>query len=310
MEKNTVLIIMVGFWLLMAFPVYGFDGATPYVREVRLKFPSRDSGYSIGDVIIIEAFVTAATDFTLDRRDMAMARTRVHPWLERVIEVTFDRMGTYTGYSLRFTYQIFFVTDEQQALEIPEYPLIFVKGEESFRVVVSSFPFSLSPLVGKDWERLEFMPDVIPRPPRVAYVAAGSGALFVLGMWLLIFVAGGRIRNAFVRRRHSPFRRALRLLRDVKDAYAAFRLAHQAINAYSGKAFFLSRLDFFMTEHAGFAAYRPDLEEFFARSNRLFFGREDERIGEGWCTDEGARIYLVALLEKLSFAERSERSGV
>lgn len=256
--------------------------ATGPVRSVSLEAP-RSYGLRAGDRIRHRIRVEVAAGAELQVATLPAERD-IHRWLElQSVSVQRRRGEDIDRYTLRLRYQVFATPNQVEAHRLPGFTVAWGSGEESGRVVVPDWRFTLTPLLGKAVERRKgsfevLQPDIPPEPLPISEqalrVAGWSAASLALGAFLL---ATGPLRGRF--RRSRPLARAHRQLRrlrrgpaDWERVRAGYRVLHRALDETAGEAVFEGRLDRLRDRVPALEPASDELAAFFAESRNLFFG--------------------------------------
>jgi mxaA protein len=270
-------------------PIPGWSAVlrpNPNVQNFKVYGP-RAFGLLTGDKVRHQLHITVAKPYRLQRSSLPPSQW-LNTWLElqhvRVAQAQQDRR---TRYVITIDYQIFSTPRAVTFDVIPGFDLRFGAKDESFKLAVPAWTFSISPLLKPEPE-VQAVAEIPLRadvpPPRVdaaqsVYGLEVFGFLSAVCAVLGLYLAG---YGAFGRRGKAPFAKACRRLRalrrsddDEGSLHQGFRVVHQAFNETAGQVVFAEHLERFFASRPSFASRRASVETFFTASRQLFF---DERI--------------------------------
>lgn len=253
------------------------------VKALRFRGP-RAFGVLAGDKVRLELLVAVEQPYRVQRSSLPPSRW-VNSWLElQTVKLRQTRAERLNRYRVAVNYQIFATPRAVTLDAIPGFELRFVGAGDNFALRVPSWIFSMSPLLKPEPEansiaeipvRADAPPLLVDATMPVVGVALFSALSALLGVYWLY-------SNAlwpFSRRTDAPFARACRRLRALKrrapEAQVlpeGFRLVHRAFNQTAGEVVFAEHLERFFAKQPAFAERRAEVEAFFHRSRRLFFG--------------------------------------
>jgi len=233
----------------------------------------RPFGYVIGDEIPQRIIVETRPGIALQPGSLP-AKGRINRWLNlNAVQVTQSGQR----YQIDLLYQVFYAPLEVKLLTLPGFNLQLSQGANTFSQAVPAWSFTVSPLrelsVRKD-EHGEYMrPD---QPPRLLdNSAARLGLISGLSVALLIVAYLGFLYGYFPQlARRTFFKKALGKLSRLsdKDLEQALTIVHQALNQLNQQPLFAAQLKSFYQQHPAYQPLNPQLQWFFAVSNRYFFG--------------------------------------
>lgn len=259
--------------LLLALAAPGL--APPAFAEVAIRTePPRGYGWWLGDRLTHVVTLAPPPGYTLDPASLPRPRA-VEYWLDltdaRTEKTTLDGRP-----AIRITteWQNFYAPMEPSRRDVPPWQARFLGPGAPEVVEVPGFSFVTSPIrpiVAKN-DASELRPDegIAPLPvARLARETAGFGLLALLALGGLAFHQGWWPFHA---RPERPLTRALARLRRAPDLRARVLALHRGLDAAHGAPLLAADLAGFLAAHPEFAPLAPEIESFFARSARLFFG--------------------------------------
>lgn len=248
---------------------------------VRTIEPTRDVGYTVGDILTRTAILEVKQPYELLPTSLPIAgneqkRQNKGQGIE-VREVTVEKStGTGTNiYTIHLSYQVFTNKMVARPASLPPEFIKFGGRGENFKARIPSWNFRISPLavfgavnIEKDMStfRGPLLLDATQQR-QVLQLLLGVLSLSALG---LLYILGAR---AWLPRMGRPFAHAWRDLKKLPGnensiAPALSRL-HQAFNASLGAGVFDAAG--FMAHKPGFAPISADIERFFTLSRSVFF---------------------------------------
>ena len=242
--------------------------------EATVEQPARSFGHVIGDV------VTQRVLLQRDGRDFEPAALpgagRIGAWLERrAPRIETDADGRRW---LVVDHQLINAPDTLRTIRLPAWELKARAGGPA--LAVGEWQLSVAPLTTRWALASAGLPDLLPdRPaPTIATeplrrrVAIWTGAaLLVLAAWAGWVVRRNRRANA-----GQPFAHAWRELHSLDPASPqAWRVLHAAFDRTAGRVLQASTLPVLFERAPHLEAMRPQIEQFYARSQALFFGEDD-----------------------------------
>ena len=237
--------------------------------------PAHDFGYSIGDVLVMTSKIVTPSRVSLDERSLPAGTKRINEWLELSVSLESANDGITNTYTIGYRYQIFFPPRSVERIEIPEYPLSFQDGKESFKVFVPSYSFLISPINKKNLT-LDIAPDAkIIFPSLVLFMSASGLFLFSFTALLLLFVLP-RMRYVKAFRTQSPFAVLGEKIHAAETAEEALLAIHGTLDAFAGHTCFADNMRQFLEDHPAFSGVEKELRDFFRISNGIFFAETGE----------------------------------
>ena len=250
--------------------------ALPAAAEVELRAdPPRAYGWWLGDTLTHVVTLVPPPGFTLDPASLPRPRA-VEYWLDlTAVRTEAVRIEGRDGARIITEWQNFYAALEPARRDVPPWEARFLGADgaaETARVPGWSFVTSpIRPILAPS-NPAALQPDagIAPLPAgRYARASLGFGLLALLALAGLAFDQGWWPFHA---RPERPFTRALARLRRAPDARGRMLALHRGLDAAHGAPLLAADLPGFLAAHPEFAPLRAELEAFFARSARLFFG--------------------------------------
>lgn len=271
----------------------------------------RAFGYTIGDVLSQRVRLAAGGHRGAPDEVVMPSGGRVGVWLERLparIETAAD--------GSRWLVLAYQVTNAPSALTQTALPALELRTHAGNVLRVPAWPISIGPLAPDaafGAGRLAAMqPDRGPAPLALApierRIAIGLACLAAtLIAWLGWWVWRNRREAAGL-----PFARAWRELRRQgaasggEDADAAWRIVHRSLNETAGFVVHLSSLPGLFARAPWLQPLRPQLEQFYLRSEARFFSLTRDELPTLGASDASPPT-LAALTRALYRAEKDQR---
>lgn len=248
---------------------------------VRTIEPTRDVGYTVGDILTRTAILEVRQPYELLPTSLPIAgndKKRQNKGLGiEVREVTVEKStGAGTNiYTIHLSYQVFTNKVVARPAALPPEFIKFGGKGENFRARIPSWNFRISPLsvfgavnIEKDMSgfRGPLLMDTTGHR-QMLQVLLGVLSLSALG---LLYIVG---TYAWLPRMGRPFAHAYRdlkkLPKDETGIPQAVSRLHQAFNISSGAGVFDAAT--FMAKKPGFAPISAEIERFFNLSRSVFF---------------------------------------
>lgn len=248
---------------------------------VRTIEPTRDVGYTVGDILTRTAILEVKQPYELLPTSLPIAGTdkkRQNKGLG--IEVREVKVEKSTGagtniYKIQLSYQVFTNKVVARPAALPSELIKFGGKGENFKARIPSWNFRISPLsvfgaVNVERDMSTFRGPLLldaTRNRQTLQLLLGILALSTLG---LLYILG---THSWLPRMGRPFAQAYRDLKKLTTdeagvAQAVSRL-HQAFNASTGAGVFDAAT--FMSRKREFAPISADIERFFNLSRSVFF---------------------------------------
>lgn len=261
------------FWLVL-FACIPSQTAPPVTVEFKTPPPF---GYGVGSVIRHQVELFVPTPWQLDIAQLP-TKGQLNRWLE-IRDFAYEQRRENGGirYRLRIDYQIFPSLQQALALEIPSVSLSLTTSTGKRQAVsIPAWSFTTNPLIPAQWSdaQVEVRPlwqpqaiDLFPHWQRLAAISAGLLSVGLILSW----------RHYRLPSQRLPFARALpKIRRAVRkgETEAALRAFHQALNETAGQALFAGQLAEFLARKPAFAPLKQELQQFFEKSQRFFYRRQ------------------------------------
>jgi mxaA protein len=267
------------FWLLGA---HAEDGIVTDPRvNIRTIEPTRDVGYTVGDILERTVILEAQKPYQLLETSLPIAgNDKKRRGKGSGIEVREVHLEKSTGigkniYTLHLSYQVFTNTIVAKPAALPAEMVKFGGEGKNFEVRIPSWSFRISPLAVYGSVVVERDMSGFRGPLKLdatryyhgLWAALGVLALALLG---LLYVLG---TSSWLPRMGGPFARAYRDLKKLPAtpegvAQGVTRM-HQALNSTAGNSVFDTAG--LLKRKPGFAPVAPELEQFFGLSRTVFF---------------------------------------
>lgn len=276
---RLLLIAVSLFWLI---PAHAEDGVVTDPRvSVRTIEPTRDVGYTVGDIlertIILEAkkpYVLLETSLPIGGNDKKR-RGKGSGVEVRDVKVETTSGIDKTVYTLHLSYQVFTNNIVAKPSILPAEFVKFGGEGKNFDIRIPSWSFRVSPLAVYGSVVVERDMSGFRGPLKLDstlhyQLLWGALGLFAIALLGLLYVMG---TASWLPRMGGPFARAYRDLRNLPAtpeglAQAVTRL-HQALNTTAGNSVFDGAS--FVARRQGFAPVGQELDQFFGLSRTVFF---------------------------------------
>lgn len=248
---------------------------------VRTIEPTRDVGYTVGDIlsrtVILEAqkpLILVETSLPIPGNDKK--RKGKGSGIE-VRDVKLEKSAGLdkTTYTIHLTYQVFTSSVVAKPASLPAEFVKFNGRGESFDFRIPSWGFRISPLavygsVVVERDMSTFRGPLLLDTTQPYRILWGLLALLGISLLGLLYVLGS---TTWLPRMGGPFARAYRDLKKLPATAEGLSLAiarlHQAFNATTGGSVFDSTA--FLDQKPGFAPVGTEIERFFGLSRTVFF---------------------------------------
>ncbi len=243
----------------------------------------RAFGYVIGDELEQRVTLQAPAGFALDPKSLPRAG-RTGLWLELAPpRLRSGKAGNAMRYALALDYQIVNSPEQVRTVDLPELDLVFTRGGARLTASVDEWPITIAPItpayVLARAGLKEMQPDARPVMP-------GTGRYRRLTLlWaaaIVAIVAGTAVRRRgipWLRRGARPFALAAhdiaklaRLPPDRSNYRRGLQRLHRAFDTAAGHAVFGEGLGPLFAARPELLGLRAQIEQFYAASQREFFG--------------------------------------
>jgi mxaA protein len=243
----------------------------------------RAFGYVIGDTLEQRISLLAPPGVRLDPRSLPRAG-RQGLWLElSPPRLTADERNDGTRYRLSLDYQIINVPQQVLTIDLPAVALAFGARDGRLTAMVDEWPITVAPITPTYVLARAGLTQTQPDAPPSAPDTASYRRLTILWIACVLAIVGGAIvqRRGILWLRHGarPFARAAReiaKLSRLPQERATYRRGlqclHRAFDAAAGHAVFGDRLTPLFTARPELLRLRAEIEQFYAASQREFFG--------------------------------------
>jgi mxaA protein len=289
--------------LLLCLPAQGAAAATEPAPRVEIS-PSRDYGYTMGDLVRQTIRVAVPEAYTLESGFLPKPGA-LDEWLE-VRSVNWDREPGQGAavYRIGMVYQVFKGVRGPEKATVPELTLRF-SGPVPLEVKTPSWDFTVTPLIPPDLaDAAVTIREATPPEPEATAPHRRRLALYLAGAlagagWLAWQRLGPTRRARPFARARREVKRLLRSSESPENFRAAAKLIHRALDETFGGTLFAGQLDRFCAARPAFAVCRDELDGFFALSQRLFFTSPEAAV-----TADYPAARLVELCRRCAAAER------
>jgi mxaA protein len=243
----------------------------------------RAFGYVIGDQLEQQISLRAPAGYVLDPRSLPRAG-RTGLWLElSPPRLSLVKLRDATRYVLTLDYQVVNVPEEVRTVDLPAVDLVFSGRGNRVGTNVDEWPITIAPItptfVLARAGLSQIQPDARPSTPdpgRYRWLTLLWAAAIVA------MIAGSAVRRRgipWLRHGARPFAQAARDIAKLsrlppdRDIYRrGLQRLHRAFDAAAGRAVFGDRLAPLFAAHPELLGLRVDIEQFYAASQREFFG--------------------------------------
>jgi mxaA protein len=243
----------------------------------------RAFGYVIGDRVEQRISLLAPAGAMLDPRSLPRAG-RAGLWLELAPpRLTADKGDDGTRYGLTLDYQVINVPRQVRTIDLPAVGLAFNARGGRLTAMVDEWPITLAPITPTYVLARAGLTQTQPDAPPPAPDTARYRRLTFLWLACILVIVGVTIVRRrgipWLRQGSRPFARAAReiaKLSRLPQEHATYRQGlqclHRAFDATTGHAVFGDRLTPLFTARPELLRLRAEIEQFYAASQREFFG--------------------------------------
>lgn len=245
----------------------------------------RAFGYVIGDELEQRVTLHAPAGFVLDPKSLPRAG-RTGLWLQLAPpRLSSKKAGDGMRYALTLDYQIVNAPEQVRAVELPELDLVFSRRGTRLTASVDEWPITIAPItpsyVLARAGLKEMQPDARPVMPRIGRYRALT---LLWAATIIAILAGTVVRRRgipWLRRGARPFAQAAhdigklaRLPPDRSNYRRGLQCLHRAFDTAAGHAVFGEHLAPLFAARPELLGLRAQIEQFYAASQREFFGTE------------------------------------
>lgn len=268
----------------LALPYAAAQGQAPEQGPIAVSVQQpRAFGYVIGDRLEQHIALRAAAGYALDPKSLPRAG-RTGLWLQLAPpHLTSDRAGAGTSYRLTLDYQVINVPEQVRTIDLPAVDLVLAARGNRITTAIDEWPVTIAPItptfVLARAGLTQTQPDARPSAPNPAPYM-GLTLLWAAGIVALL--AGRAVRRHGIPWLHPDARPFARAARDIAKLSrrppdpATYRRGlqrlHRAFDAAAGHAVFGEHLAPLFATHPALRDLRADIEQFYAASQREFFG--------------------------------------
>ena len=256
--------------------------AAQAISDIRIDTP-RDFGYTIGDTIRHEMYLSLSDPYRLDTTTLPKTG-RLNRWLEiSRAESNVEYRGQIAVYRITVDYQIFNAPQQLAAVTIPQQEFLTAGGPIRIPVSIPEWTFSIGPITNSDARQsLQLRPDRQPQaiPVFGRRIRLMISTLLLTG--LLIYLVYRRFLLPRLNRDRYPFFHALKELRNLRRTEPGpercrlgLQAVHAAVNATAGQVIFAGNLHEFILANSKYTALSTELSSFYARSEDVFFNNSE-----------------------------------
>jgi mxaA protein len=256
------------FLLLCGSIAHGAAPAVPATVE-----QPRPTGYFVGDLVTQRVLLQ---DHNLPLTPSSLpAGGRVNAWFERRQSTMVTDPALHRW--LVVQYQILNAPKAVTVAMLPMWRLAAKSGGVAETLIVPATSINVAPLsppgspeqVGtRDLRPDRTPPPIETAPIRRAIATSAIGMVLTLLVWLGWVIWRNRRAAA-----SQPFARALREMQALDDREPrAWQILHRAFDRAAGRVIQLATLPTLFERAPQLTSVRPQIEEFFTQSSRLFFG--------------------------------------
>lgn len=255
--------------------------STPTVT-VSVQQP-RAFGYVIGDKLEQRISLLTPAGVTLDPKSLPRAG-RAGLWLELATpRLTAEKLDDATRYRLTLDYQVINAPEQVRTIDLPALAFGFSARGGRLNAMVDEWPITIAPITPTYVLSRAGLTPTQPDAPPAAPATARYMWLTLLWAACLLATAAGMIVQRrgipWLRPEARPFARAAREIAKLsrlppeRATYPrGLQRLHRAFDAAAGHAVFGERLGPLFTAHPELHRLRAEIEQFYAASQREFFG--------------------------------------
>lgn len=286
--QNSMLALLICLTSSLAFAIDSQE--LPDVKEgivdIKITDPVKLVGYTVGDVIEREVFLTIKAPYKLIDTSLPIPgyekryRGQLIGIELKSISHEKDESKDESTHRIKLAYQVFTnnVVAKNAALG-PEY-LNLINTKDSKDLVKYRIPLlsvAISPIAIFGAVKVEnnmstFLGPLLMPKDKEQQALKVSVIVLVLGLLGLVYIMG---QHAWLPRMGGAFAKAHRQVRKTANTteglQQAVSVTHQAINASAGMSVFNDNTAAFLQAHPKFSPMRDELETFFGLSRQVYF---------------------------------------
>ncbi len=262
------------------------------VVSLRIKDPTREVGYTVGDVLTRHLIITIKKPYKLIDESLPIIgyekRYKGQPLGINLSDIkhTSEETSHAIVHDLTLSYQVWTSKTVVKPGALPAEYLHLInvesKGKEVVKFRIPSFEFNISPIARFGQIKIEddmskyqgpLLLDNAPEKQRLKILLT----ILALSLLGLLYMLG---KYAWLPRMGGPFAKSYRLINKLskrsqtnapEGVQKAVSSMHSALNSTAGYSLFNDNLDDFLAKKPAFNAIKTELQQFFALSNQVFF---------------------------------------
>jgi mxaA protein len=259
------------------------------VVSVSIQEPTRDVGYTVGDILTREITLTVKKPFVLVEESLPIVgyERRYKGQLIGIdlskLDYSKEEKSDATKHHISLTYQVFTNNVVAKPAALPgEYLRILdtsTKDKKVYRYRIPSWNFAISPISVFGQVKVEadmsgyrgpLVLDVAPATLRLKVLLA----VLAVSLLVLLYMLG---KHAWLPRMGGPFAKAFKTIRNAPATAEGVQVAvtslHTALNSTAGYTLFSNNLSTFLANKPAYQNIYAELTQFFELSRRVFFER-------------------------------------
>lgn len=266
----------------------GQAGANGMERDALIiRSTMREIGYNVGDVARQTITVETPPGYRFDPASLPNIGKTSGVIELRDASWQFEDMKSLTRHTLVLDWQIFQVLQEVRSYPLMPLRLQFRHKDKVMHVELKPASVVVSSLLPTrmDAGRLQHLPDMEPQPRTTTGMLWGLLVSAPVALLTMIYFAWYFDWLQLGQRWNRPYRVACREMRAIRNKskdenaqqlQAAMKSLRQACDVHAGAALSRERLHLLFERHPWILPLRPELEQLYADSDRLFFAGEAE----------------------------------
>ncbi len=257
------------------------------VVTAKIIDPTRDVGYTVGDILTREITVTVKKPYVLVEESLPIVgyERRYKGQLIGIdlsaLKYSKQEIKDATEHHISLSYQVFTNNVVAKPAALPgEYLRILdtsSKDKKVYRYRIPSWNFAISPISVFGQVKIEadmsgyrgpLLLDAAPQQLRLKVLLV----VFALSLLGLLYLLG---KHAWLPRMGGPFAQAFRTIRKApqtrEGVQSAVTSIHKALNSSAGYTLFSNNLEALFLNQPAFKRIETELNQFFELSRRVFF---------------------------------------